>query len=116
MNGEWVSRTLNFRELPSDWAEIEASQCADPWLGSCPNLHALRRMAILADIGAVRLLQSLRGRDGEKEQQILAQAQARHEAAERAKESARTALAYLACTNRLHESFSSPPACPPRKL
>jgi hypothetical protein len=94
VNGEWVSNTLNFAELPSDWAEIEASQYADPWLGSCPNLHALRRMAILANTGAVKLLLSLRGQDREKERQIL---EAQDNAAHRAKEAARTALAYLAC-------------------
>ena len=90
---EWVSNTLNFAELPADWAEIEASQYPEPWLGSNPNLHALRRMAILADAGAVRLLLSLRGQDGEKEQQILDRAG--DKTADRAIEAAQSALAYL---------------------
>jgi len=94
LNGEWVSNTLNFAELPSDWAEIEASQYAEPWLGRNPSLYALRRMAIMADSGAVRLLLSLHGRDKEKEQQIL---ESQDNAAHRANEAARTALAYLAC-------------------
>ena len=90
---EWVSYTLNFAELPSDWAEIEASQHPEPWLNNNPNLHALRRMAILADAGAVRLLLSLRGQDREKERQILDRAG--DKAADRAIEAARSALAYL---------------------
>lgn len=97
VGGEWVSNTLNFRALPPDWGEIEASQRPEPWLDSHPNLHALRRMAIMADAGAVKLLLSLRGRDREKEEQVLAQAQRQNKAAQRATEAARTALAYLAC-------------------
>ena len=90
---EWVSYTLNFAQLPADWAEIEASQRPEPWLDSCPNLHALRRMAILADAGAVRMLLSLRGQDREKERQILDRAG--DKAADRAIEAARSAMAYL---------------------
>ena len=93
---EWVSYTLNFVELPAGWADIEASQHAEPWLDSNPNLHVLRRMAIMADAGAVRLLLSLRGQDREKEEQILAQA-GHDKVAQRATEAARTALAYLTC-------------------
>ena len=93
---EWVSTTLNFATLPADWSECEASQHPDPWLGARPNLHALRRMAIMADAGAVRLLLSLRGQDKEKEEQILAQA-GQDKAAQRAIEAARSAIAYLTC-------------------
>ena len=96
VDGEWVSYTLNFATLPPDWAEIEASQRPEPWLGGRPNLHALRRMAIMADAGAVRFLLSLRGQDREKEEQILAQA-GHDKAAQRAIEAARSAIAYLTC-------------------
>ena len=42
----------------------------EPWLSVNPSLHALRRLAILADAGAVRLLLSLSGEDRTKEQRI----------------------------------------------
>ena len=93
VGAEWVSYTLNFAELPVDWAEIEASQLPGPWLDNNPHLHALRRMAILADAGAVRLLLSLRGQDREKEQQILDRAG--DQAAERVIKATQSALAYL---------------------
>jgi hypothetical protein len=93
---EWVSYTLNVQALPSDWSEIEASQHPEPWLDSRPNLHALRRMAIMADAGAVRLLLSLQGSDGAKEQQILERA-GQDKAADRATKAAQSALAYLTC-------------------
>ena len=96
IGAEWVSYTLNCVELPAYWAVIEASQHADQWLDRHPNLHALRRMAIMADAGAVRLLLNLHGQDREKEEQLLAQA-GHDKAAQRAIEAARTALAYLAC-------------------
>ena len=96
VKGEWVSYTLNFTSLPSDWAEIEASQHPEPWLDSRPNLHALRRMAIMADSGAVRLLLGLHGSDATKEQQILDQA-GQDKAADRATKASRSALAYLTC-------------------
>ena len=95
--GEWVSYTLTFSALPPDWAEIEASQRPEPWLDRNPNLHALRRMAIMADAGAVKLLLSLRGRDREKEEQILAQAE-QNKAADRAARATQSALAYLNCS------------------
>ena len=93
VNGEWVSNTLNFAALPADWAEIEASQHPEPWLDSCPHLHALRRMAIMADAGAVRLLLSLEGQDRAKEQQIIDRAG--DKTADRAIKAAQSALAYL---------------------
>ena len=93
VGNEWVSYTLNFAALPADWAEIEASQNPEPWLGGCPNLHALRRMSILAHAGAVRLLLSLEGQDRAKENQILTSTG--DKAADQAIQAARSALAYL---------------------
>ena len=94
MNGEWISYALNFAQLPLDWAEIEASQHPEPWLGNRSNLHALRRMAILSDAGAVRSLLGLHGSDAAKEQQILERA-GQDKAADRATKAAQSALAYL---------------------
>ena len=54
IGAEWVSYTLNFAELPADWAEVEANQHPEPWLDNCPHLHALKRMAVLADTKAGR--------------------------------------------------------------
>ncbi len=48
-----MSDTLTFAALPDDWSEIEASQTPEPWLDNRPHLHALRRMAIMADAAAV---------------------------------------------------------------
>jgi hypothetical protein len=93
---------LNFEALPADWSEIEASQQPDAWLDSTPNLHALRRMAVLADAGAVRLLLSLKGQDRAKEQQIIALVG--DKTADRVKEAVRSALAYLTC--RMHNQAS----------
>ncbi len=73
VNGEWVSDTLNFAAIPADWSEIEASQTPEPWLDKRAHIHALRRMAIMADAGAVKLLLSLEGQDRAKQDQILAQ-------------------------------------------
>ena len=72
VNGEWVSDALNFAALPADWSEIEAGQTPEPWLDKMVHLHALRRMAIMADAGAVKLLLSLEGQDRAKQEQILA--------------------------------------------
>ena len=72
VNGEWVSDTLTFAALPAEWSEIEARQTPEPWLDNKPHLHALRRMAIMADAGAVKLLLSLEGQDRAKQEQILA--------------------------------------------
>ena len=82
-----------FAELPADWAEMEARQHAEPWLDSNPNLHVLRRMAIMADAGAVRLLLSLHGQDRDKEQQIIDRAG--DNIVDMAIKAAQTALAYL---------------------
>jgi hypothetical protein len=102
VGAEWVSYTLNFEALPADWSEIEASQQPDAWLDSTPHLHALRRMAIMADAGAVRLLLSLKGQDRAKEQQIIALVG--DKTADRVKEAVRSALAYLTC--RMHNQAS----------
>ena len=96
VNGEWISYTLNFASLPPDWAEIEASQRPEPWLDSNANLHALRRMAIMADAGAVRLLLGLQGSDAAKEKQIIERA-GQDKAAYRTTKAAQSALAYLTC-------------------
>jgi hypothetical protein len=96
VGSEWVSYSLVFTALPADWSEIEASDQPDAWLDSTPHLHALRRMAILADPGAVRLLLSLKGQDMAKEQQILALVG--DKAAASVIEAVRSALACLACT------------------
>ena len=71
IRGEWVSKALNFDGLPAYWSEMEASQSPDQWLSPRPHLHALRRMAILADIGAVQWLRSMKGDDDEKNRQIM---------------------------------------------
>ncbi len=108
VGSEWVSYSLIFEALPADWSEIEASQQPDAWLDSTPHLHALRRMAIMADAGAVRLLLSLKGQDRAKEQQILALVG--DKTAERVIEAVRSALAYLTC--RMHkqaQSHAGPP-------
>ena len=104
VGNEWVSYTLNFAALPADWAEIEASQNPEPWLGGCPHLHALRRMAIMAHAGAVRLLLSLEGQDRAKENQILTSTG--DKAADQAIQAARSALAYLTVRPPAH-------ICPP---
>ena len=63
---------LNFAAIPADWSEIEASQTPEPWLDKRAHIHALRRMAIMADAGAVKLLLSLEGQDREKQAQLVA--------------------------------------------
>ena len=100
VNGEWVSNTLTFAALPAEWSEIEASQTPEPWLDSKPHLHALRRMAIMADAGAVKLLLSLEGQDRAKQEQILARVGA-DSAATRVDKAVHAARAYLT-------------VCPPR--
>ena len=67
---EWVNYTLSFAALPEDWAAMEAAANPTPWEGGSPHLHALRRLAIMADAPACRLLLSLRGSDREKEAQL----------------------------------------------
>eukprot|EP00969_Alexandrium_andersonii_P302212 13359261-Alexandrium_andersonii.AAC.1 len=49
---EWVNYTLAFGALPEDWAAAEAAKYPAPWLDDRPNLHALRRLAIMADAPA----------------------------------------------------------------
>ena len=71
----------------------------EPWLNPNPSLHALRRLAILADAGAVRLLLSISGEDWKKEQLIHAAADTDVVAA-RAVEAAQKARAYIATNPR----------------
>ena len=92
--GEWISDTLNFAALPADWSEIEASQTPEPWLDNRSHLHALRRMAIMADAGAVKLLLSLEGQDRAKQEQILAQV-GRDKTADRVDKAVHAAQAFL---------------------
>ena len=94
INGEWVSDTLNFAAIPADWSEIEASQTPEPWLDKRAHIHALRRMAILADAGAVKLLLSLEGQDRAKQDQILAQL-GRNKTADRVDKAVHAAQAFL---------------------
>ena len=94
VNGEWVSNTLTFAALPAEWSEIEASQTPEPWLDNKPHLHALRRMAIMADAGAVKLLLSLEGQDRAKQEQILAQL-GRNKTADRVDKAVHAAQAFL---------------------
>ena len=108
VGGEWVSYTLTFSALPPDWAEIEASQRPEPWLDSNPHLHALRRMAIMADAGAVRLLIALHGSDAAKEKQLLERA-GQDKAADRATRAAQSALAYLTCNPPQHTTHRQEP-------
>ena len=72
VNGEWVNDALVFGTLPADWSAHEAAANPEPWVSSCALLHALRRLAILADPAACKLLLSLHGQDIAKEQQIRA--------------------------------------------
>jgi len=95
VGGERVHYSLCFASLPANWAEMEASHCPQPWLEGTATLHALRRMAILADAAAVRLLLSLEGSDATKNQQILDR-NGQDVAATRAMEAAQSAAAYLA--------------------
>ena len=107
MNGEWVSDTLTFAALPAEWSEIEASQTPEPWLNHKPHLHALRRMAIMADAGAVKLLLSLEGQDHAKQEQILARLGI-DSAATRVDKAVHAARAYLTiCPPR--DDASEPP-------
>jgi len=95
VGGEWVHYSLCFASLLANWSEVEASQCPQPWLDDTAPLHALRRMAIMADAAAVRVLLSLEGSDATKNQQILDR-NGQDVAATRAREAAQSAAAYLA--------------------
>ena len=72
IGGEWVNYTLSFSTLPDDWPAAEAARNPAPWQDGSANLHALRRLAIMADAPAARLLLSLRGSGREKEGQLRA--------------------------------------------
>jgi hypothetical protein len=69
--GEWINTALILEALPPDWAVVEASDRPEPWLVANASLHALRRLAIMADTASARLLLKLTGRDFEKEHQII---------------------------------------------
>ena len=107
VKGEWVSGTLNFTTLPVDWSEIEARQTPKPWLDRAPHLHALRRMAIMADAGAVKLLLSLEdGQDVVKQHQILAMT-GHDDTADRIDEAVRVALAWLTVGSHSNARFQN---------
>jgi hypothetical protein len=96
VRGEWVSDTLTFAALPPDWSEIEASQQPDPWLSANAHLHALRRMAIMADAGAVKLLLALEeGSDTDKQAQLISKKKGHNKTADRVNEAVCAAQAYL---------------------
>ena len=94
LHNEWINDCLVLESLPTDWAEDEARRYPEPWLSPNPSLHALRRLAILADTGAVRLLLSISGEDWKKEQLIHA-AVDKDVVAARAVEAAQKARAYI---------------------
>ena len=99
LHNEWINDCLVLESLPTDWAEDEARRFPEPWLNPNPSLHAFRRLAILADTGAVRLLLSISGEDWKKEQLIHAAAD-KDVVAARAVEAAQNALAYIAANPR----------------
>jgi hypothetical protein len=86
--------SLTFDALPSCWAIHEAETTPAPWLANNPLLHALRRMAIMADVAAVRLLLSLEGYDAAKEAQIRELA-GKDKVADRAHDAVQCALEVL---------------------
>ena len=92
---EWVSWGLGFDQLPADWSAKEALQNPEPWLSEHATLHALRRLAILADQPACILLLSLRGQDFEKKRQLCAEI-GKNAAATRADAAVKSARASLA--------------------
>jgi hypothetical protein len=92
--GEWINTALILEALPPDWAVYEASERPEPWLASNANLHALRRLAIMADVASVRLLLKLTGQDFEKENQII-QAAEDNQAAAKACAAVQSARVYL---------------------
>eukprot|EP00969_Alexandrium_andersonii_P098337 4340579-Alexandrium_andersonii.AAC.1 len=94
---EWVNYSLSFAALPEDWSAMEAAKNPAPWLDDSSHLHALRRLAIMADAPAARLLLSLRGSDREKEGQLRALvAQGSDKAAVATTRAVAVARAYLA--------------------
>ena len=106
VRGEWISDTLNFVALPSDWSEIEASQQPEPWLACNAHLHALRRMAIMADTGAVKLLLALQGSDASKQAQPLAK-MGHNKTADRVGDAVSAAQAYLTVSMSKNTAASS---------
>ena len=99
LHDEWINNCLVMESLQTDWAEEEARMFPEPWLNQNSSLHALRRLAILADAGAVRLLLSISGQDCKKERLIHAAADTDVVAA-RAVEAARNARAFIAANPR----------------
>ncbi len=107
VDGEWVNYTLSFTALPKDWPAQEAARNPTPWLNNAPLLHAMRRLAVMADVAASRRLLSLRGQDVEKEQQLRALVEQADKAAMAASRAVQVARAYLT-TNRSVPSLIEP--------
>ena len=112
LQGEWINNCLVMDSRPTDWAEEEARRFPEPWSNQNPALHALRRLAILADAGAVRLLLSISGEDCKKERLIHAAADTDVVAA-RAVEAARNARAFIAANPREASAESMVARSPP---
>ena len=72
VNGEWLNWSSLPILLPTDWPIQEAVRSSEAWLGQEALLFAVRRMAILGDHSACRLLMMLEGQDIAKEAQIAA--------------------------------------------
>ena len=96
VNGEWVKKILTFEPVQGDWATVEAHDCPGPWLDEHNHLHALRRLAVLADAGAIKLLLKLQGSDRAKDQQ-LRELVGQDATAERVHAAVESVLAHLDC-------------------
>ena len=89
LNGEWVNWSSMPTNLPTDWPIQEAVRSSEAWLGQEALLFATRRMAIMADHSACRLLMKIEGQDLAKEAQIAALCeQSAQDAAERGRKAA----------------------------
>jgi len=105
---EWINYTLSFAPLPEDWPAAEAARNPAPWLDDSPNLHALRRLAIMADASAARLLLSLRGSDRDKEGQLRA-------LVEQGSDKAAAAASRAVAVARAHLAENPPAPRPPAR-
>jgi hypothetical protein len=70
INRERIPTEWDSAAMSTDWAENEAVQSPDPWLSASSQLHALRRMALLGDAKADRLLMTLWGSDADRQRQL----------------------------------------------
>ena len=95
---------VDLAQVGRGWAEAEVTRQPEPWLGAQPHLHALRRMAVLADTGASKLLLSLEGTTAEKEEQIRT---SEADAAKRAKTAVSDALMLVVVRAQVLSNLSS---------